>query len=118
MIDAEGAPPFEYQVDAGEIRSYETDTNAFEDLRLGDGVRIDAVLSALPTIQAAIDSGFPLKVVGDPVFYEPLAVAVDKGDSELVDKIARIVDAMLGDGTLSDLSVKWYGVDLISAKMM
>lgn len=118
VIDAEGAPPFEYQVDAGEIRSYETDTNAFEDLRLGDGVRIDAVLSALPTIQAAIDSGFPLKVVGDPVFYEPLAVAVDKGDSELVDKIARIVDAMLGDGTLSDLSVKWYGVDLTSAKMM
>ena len=118
VIDAEGAPPFEYQVDAGEIRTYETDNDAFEDLRLGDGVRIDAVLSALPTIQAAIDSGFPMKAVGEPVFYEPLAVAMDKGDGELVARIARIIDAMHGDGTLSDLSVKWYGVDLTSAKMM
>ncbi len=118
VIDAEGAPPFEFQVDAGEIRTYETDTDAFEDLRLGDGVRIDAVLSALPTIQAAIDSGLPMKVVGDPVFYEPLAVAVDKGDDELVARIASVVEAMQADGTLSDLSIKWYGVDLTSAKMM
>ena len=65
-----------------------------------------------------IDSGLPMKVVGDPVFYEPLAVAVDKGDDELVARIASVVEAMQADGTLSDLSIKWYGVDLTSAKMM
>lgn len=115
VIDAEGAPPFEYQVTAGEIRTYETDTNAFDDLRLGDGVRVDAVFSALPTIQEAIKNGYPMKVVGDPAFYEPLSVATDKGDAEFDAKIAEIVGAMHEDGTLTALSEKWYGVDLTTA---
>ena len=113
-IDAEGTPPFEYQVTAGEIKTYETDTNAYDDLRLGEGVRIDAVFSALPTIQEAIKNGYPMKVVGNPAFYEPLAVATDKGDAEFDAKIAEVVGAMHADGTLTALSNKWYGADLTS----
>lgn len=116
VIDAEGVPPFEYQVTAGEIKTYDTDTNAFDDLRLGDGVRIDAVFSALPTIQEAIKNDYPMKVVGDPAFYEPLAVATDKGDEEFDAKIAEIIAAMHEDGTLTELSNKWYGADLTSVK--
>ena len=116
VIDAEGAPPFEYSVKAGEMRTYETDTNAFDDLRIGDGKRLDAVLSAQPTIMEAIKSGYPFKIVGDPVFYEPLAVAIDKGDPEFGAKITEIVAAMRDDGTLKKLSEKWYGVDYSTAK--
>lgn len=116
VIDAGGAPDFTYDVEAGEIRSYETDTNAFDDLRLGDGARLDAILSAQPTIDEAIKNGYPFKLVGDPVFYEPLAVATDKGDPEFDAKIAEIVDAMRADGTLSELSEKWYGVDYTTVK--
>lgn len=115
-IDAEGAPPFEYQVTAGEIKTYETDTHAFDDLRLGDGTRLDAVFSALPTIQEAIKSGYPMKVVGEPAFYEPLSVATDKGDPEFDAKITQIVDDMRADGTLKKLSEKWYGVDLTTVQ--
>lgn len=116
VIDAEGAPEFSFDVEAGELRSYETDTNAFDDLRLGDGARLDAVLSAQPTIQEAMKNGYPFKLVGDPVFYEPLAVATDKGDPEFDAKIAEIVDAMRADGTLTELSEKWYGVDYTTVK--
>lgn len=116
VIDAEGAPSFDYRVTPGEIRSYETDTNALDDLRIGDGKRLDAVLSALPTIEEAIKNGYPLKVVDDPVFYEPLAVAIDKGDPELAAKITAIVTDMRADGTLTQLSNKWYGVDLTTVK--
>src|SRR5919106_6413772 len=112
VIDAEGAPPFEYQIDDANIRTYDTDLLALDDLRLGDGVRLDAVISALPTILDAIDSGYPLKVVGDSLFLEPLSVAIDKGDPEFGAKIAEIVTAMHDDGTLSELSTKWYGADL------
>lgn len=112
QIDAEGVPPFEYEVEAGEIKTYETDTHAFEDLRLGDGVRLDAVFSALPTIQEAIKSGYPMKVIGKPAFYEPLSVATDKGDPEFDAKIAEIVAAMKTDGTLKALSEKWLGADV------
>ncbi len=115
VIDAEGVPPFEYQVEAGTIRSYETDTNALDDLRLGDGVRLDAVLSALPTLQEAINSGYPLKIVGEPVFYEPLAVATDKGDEAFNSRVAEIINEMHADGTLSELSLRWYGADLTTA---
>jgi polar amino acid transport system substrate-binding protein len=115
-IDAEGVPPFDYKVEPKEVRAYDTDTNALDDLKLGDGKRLDAVMSALPTINEAIKNGYPLRVVGDPAFYEPLAVATDKGDAEFDAKIAEIVKAMHEDGTLSKLSQKWYGVDLTRAK--
>ena len=115
-IDAEGVPPFDYKVEPKEIRTYETDTNALDDLRIGDGKRLDAVMSALPTLNEAIKNGYPLRVVGDPAFYEPLAVATDKGDPEFNAKIAEVVKAMHEDGTLSKLSQKWYGVDLTRAK--
>ena len=115
-IDAEGAPPFEYEVEAGEIKTYETDTHAFEDLRLGDGTRLDAAFSALPTIQEAIKSGYPMKVIGKPAFYEPLSVATDKGDPEFDARITEIVAEMRADGTLKALSEKWYGVDLTTVE--
>lgn len=115
-IDAEGTPPFEYKVEAKEIRTYETDSDAMADLRLGDGKRLDAVMTALPTINEAIKNGYPMRVIGNPAYYEPLAVATDKGDPEFDAKIAEVVKAMHEDGTLSKLSQKWYGADLTSAK--
>lgn len=116
VIDAAGVPPFSYEVKDAQIKPYDTDTNAFDDLKLGDGVRLDAALSALPTIQEAIKSGYPLRVVGKPVFFEPLSVATDKGDPEFDAKIAEAVAAMHADGTLKTLSEKWYGVDLTSTQ--
>jgi polar amino acid transport system substrate-binding protein len=112
VIDAEGVPAFDYVIDGADIRTYDTDLLALDDLRLGDGVRLDAAFTALPTIQGAISNGYPLKVVGEPLFLEPLAIAVDKGDPELVAEIARIVEEMRADGTLEALSTKYYGVDL------
>jgi polar amino acid transport system substrate-binding protein len=112
VIDAEGAPPFDYLIDDATIQTYDTDLLALDDLRLGDGVRLDAALTALPTIMGAIDNGYPIKVVGDPVFLEPLSVAIDKGDPEFGAKLAEIVTAMGDDGTLAGLSMKWYGADL------
>jgi polar amino acid transport system substrate-binding protein len=98
------------------IKTYDTDSTALQDLSLGDGRRLDAAISAMPTIQAAIDSGAPLKIVGKPLYYEPLAVAIDKSSqldpTSLVDRISEIIDEMHEDGTLSELSKKWYGSDL------
>lgn len=110
-IDAEGVPSFEYLVTPGELRSYKDGTAALDDLRLGDGVRINAMVGSLPAILAAIESGYPVRVLGEPVFYEPLAVAIDRGDAEFNNKVAGIVRKMKEDGTLKALSQKWYGID-------
>ena len=111
VIDAEGAPPFEYDVTTDDIGSYESSTVALDDLRLGDGVRIDAALGPRPTFEAAIKEGYPVRILGEPAFYEPLSAAVDLGDQEFHDKIAEIIQSMHEDGALTELSKKWYGVD-------
>ena len=107
---------FDYVIDDADIKTYDTDTTAIRDLSLGDGVRLDAAISALPTLEQAIEGGEPIKILGDPLFYEPLAVAIDRqaplDPTSLVDEVSRIVDEMHSDGTLTELSMKWYGEDL------
>ncbi len=99
---------------------YDTDLLALQDLALGDGTRLDAVLTALPTIQNAIQNGEPFKTVGDPVYYEALAVALDRSsplDSQsLADEITRIIEEMRADGTLTRLSEQFYGVDIATKR--
>ena len=105
-----------YDPPAGiEVKPYTTDSEAVQDLALGDGVRLDAVMSAQPTIQEAMDSGVPLKYLGTPAFYEPLVFALDKGrgkSDKMVTKLDEILDEMHSDGTLTELSLTWYGIDI------
>ncbi len=105
-----------YDPPAGvEVKPYSTDQEAIQDLALGDGVRLDAVMSAQPTLQGAIEEGIPLKYVGTPAFYEPLAFALDKNrgaSDKMVAKLNEILAAMHADNTLTNLSVKWYGIDI------
>ncbi len=73
-------------------------------------------MSAVPTLQGAIDKGKPIQLLGDPVFYEPLGAAADKNASldptSLIAKVSEIIQGMHDDGTLTQLSMKWYGEDL------
>jgi polar amino acid transport system substrate-binding protein len=72
-------------------------------------------LSSGPTVDQAITEGLPLVRTGEPVFYEPLAAAVDKSGPDPTDYVAKmtdIVNQMHEDGTLTQLSQKWYGSDL------
>jgi polar amino acid transport system substrate-binding protein len=97
------------------IRPYLTDAYAFEDMKLGDGARMDAVMSAQLTIQEAIDDGYPLKFVGTPAFYEPLVFALDKAGGspdKMLPELNAIIAAMHEDGTLTELSLEWYGIDI------
>ncbi len=110
-IDAVGAPKFKYQIKKPQIKSYENSTIALDDLRLGDGVRLDGVVSSLPVFLEAIENGYPIKVLGQPIFYEPLSVTIDLGDAALNDSLKEIVTNMREDGTLTKISKKWYGVD-------
>ena len=77
---------------------------------------MDAVVSAQPTLQAAIDKGRDMVLVGEPLFYEPLSVAIDKesdlDQASLVDAVSTIVDELHSDGTLTELSMEWFGEDL------
>lgn len=116
-LDESGTPKkVESEVTDPQIKTYDTDSTALQDLALGDGRRLDAAITALPTINAAVKSGSPIKIVGKPLYYEPLAVAIDKKSQldpqSFVDRVSEIIGEMHADGTLSKLSQKWYGTDL------
>jgi polar amino acid transport system substrate-binding protein len=118
--DEEGeATKIESMVTDPSIKTYDTDSTAIQDLALGDGRRLDAVISAFPTLQAAMEADAPIKVVPPDLYYEPLSVAIDRSSqldpTSLVDRISEIIEEMHDDGTLVELSEKWYGTDLTVA---
>ena len=72
-------------------------------------------LSSSTTVDGAIAANLPVVKVGAPVYFEPLAVAVDKAgpaDTDFMPVLKSIVDAMHADGTLTQLSQKWFKADL------
>ena len=108
---------FDFVVDDATVKGYDTDTTALQDLALGDGTRLDAVITSATTAQGYADEGNPVKTVGDPLFYEPLGAAIDKSSkldpASLVEAVDGIVAEMHEDGTLSKMSKEWYdGLDL------
>jgi polar amino acid transport system substrate-binding protein len=117
LVLGAGAPKFDFVIDNPQIITFTTDTDALDNLALGDGVRCDAAMTATPTIaQYVTDSGGKVKQVGDPLYFEPLSIAFDKNDpvanATLVAAVSKIVEDMHADGTLSSLSEKWYKTDL------
>ncbi|OGO62810.1 MAG: hypothetical protein A2030_10630 [Chloroflexi bacterium RBG_19FT_COMBO_50_10] len=108
-----------YIVKDAQFVGYETDLNALQDLGLGDGVRLDAVLTAQPTGAGVIMDGMPLKQLGEPVYFEYLAGAIDKASTpdpvSFVKKVSEIIQGLNTDGTLLQLSQKYFGLDLTTA---
>ena len=78
-----------------------------------------AFLTSNTVVQAAIDGGLLIHRVGSPVFSENLAVAFDKGsdldNASAVQRVGEIIQAMHDDGTLRQLSMKWFAADLTAA---
>jgi polar amino acid transport system substrate-binding protein len=70
-------------------------------------------------VDANIAEGYPVVKLGSPVFSEDLAAALDKSSSlptaSLLAEVNKIVSALHTDGTLSDISVKWFEMDLTKA---
>lgn len=111
-IDAPGIPPIEYKLEPGEVRTFADSMLPFDDLRLGDGVRLTAVIAPEQTAQNAIKNGYPVRVIeGEYAFREPLVVIAEKVDPDWTAKVGGIIAEMKKDGTLAKLTTKWYGKD-------
>ena len=107
------------QVTGAKIVTYDTDAECAQAWQAGRK-DFDAWLTASPTVQSAIDSGIKIKFLGDPAYYEDLAVAIDKKHTKdatrLVAKLSEIINAMHSDRTLTSLSNKWFKLDLTAKK--
>jgi len=88
------------------------ETVNFQNLALGPGVRLDAIVASLATAKGGIETTKKLKIVGDPLFAEPNAVVTDRGDPEWDAEVRRVFGALKADGTLAKISSKWFGADI------
>jgi len=117
VIDVPGVDPVkpEFPFDNATAVPYDSEDTAFQDLALGSGKRLDAIVSGYLTARERVEKAEgKFKIVGDTLFAEPIWVSVDKGDPEWEAKIKEIFKEMEGDGTLTKLSEKWTGKDISS----
>ena len=95
---------------------YETDQLALRDLALGDGVKLDAVLTSWPFAEFQIKNGQPFRELGQPVFFEEAAIAIDKNSpldpKSFYQAVEQAVEGMHKDGTLNKLSKQNFGSDV------
>jgi polar amino acid transport system substrate-binding protein len=74
--------------------------------------KVDAIVTSLALAENDINKGAPLRVVRGFLFFEPIAIAVDKGDPAFAKTIGDTVRGLRADGTLTRLSEKWFGIDV------
>jgi polar amino acid transport system substrate-binding protein len=117
QLDAHSLPPFKYLDFQPKMITYKTSLLPFEDLRLGDNVRLGAIIAEQQTAESAAKQGYPIRIIpNDIAFLEPVAIVSDKGDAGFDAKVAGIIADMKSDGTLKKISEKWYGADYTEIK--
>ena len=75
--------------------------------------KCDAVVIDSATAEKYVKDNEGLKIVEDNAAFgeEQYAIAVKKGNTELLDQINGSIDKMLKDGTISELSAKYLDVE-------
>lgn len=117
-IEALGLPATSFYADPPAdvtIVPLQTDNDCFQSIQSGRD-EFSVFLTSNTVVQAAIDGDVPVYRVGSPVYSENLAVAFDKSseldNSALVARVGEIIAEMHEDGTLTELSQKWFTEDL------
>lgn len=112
-FDIEGMLPIAYKIEDPIIVTFEEhEGEAFDALAKGDGVELDALVNYLPTLMSIVKQGMPFRIIGQPLYRAPQAVAIEPGDPELAAVLKKIIDEMHADGTLTRLSMKWFDFDM------
>lgn len=91
--------------------TYENNVLALTDLNIG---RIDVVVMDEVVARYMISKSANLyKILNDSFDEEYYAIAFKKGNTELKDKVEKILADMAADGTSSEISKKWFGEDIV-----
>lgn len=105
-----------YQIQSARIVAYQNEDPAIDDLALGDGLKLDAVITVLPKAHAAIQDGKPVKLLDGGILFEYASITMDRlsnrDSARLLDQISSLIQEMHRTGKLQDLSFYYEGLDL------
>lgn len=93
-----------------ELKKYDKITEALHDLAIGrvDAVVVDELVGRYYISQKAND----YKVLDGKLNDEPVGLGFKKEDKELNAAVQKAINDLKADGTLSNISKKWFGVDI------
>ncbi|RHW35007.1 cysteine ABC transporter substrate-binding protein [Lysinibacillus yapensis] len=88
------------------LNTYDDVITTLKDLDAG---RIDATINNVYALKPIVEeNGYKVKAVGEPVKSDQAAVAVKKGNTELVEALNAALNEMKQDGTYEEIFVKWF----------
>ncbi|MDN4493582.1 transporter substrate-binding domain-containing protein [Ureibacillus aquaedulcis] len=88
------------------INTYDDVITTLKDLDAG---RIDATINNVYALKPVIEqNGYAIKAVGEPIKSDQAAVAVKKGNTELVEALNTALEEMKEDGTYEEIFMKWF----------
>lgn len=92
-----------------QVADYNT---AFMDLEMGaaDAVVMDVIVAGYQMESRGEDA--PFVILDDSISTEEYAVGFKLGNTELRDKVQAALDDMYADGTMKQISEKWFGKDI------
>ncbi len=93
-----------------EYKAYDKATEAFNDLKIGriDAVVVDELVGRYYISKVPDD----YKVLDEKLSDEPVGIGFRKEDTELKDAVQKAFNDLKADGTLSKISIKWFGTDV------
>jgi polar amino acid transport system substrate-binding protein len=93
----------------------QTDNECAQQIQAGRN-EFSAFLTSNTVVEAAIREGVDIVKVNGPVFSENLAAAFDEASTKditrLKERVGEIIQEMHDDGTLTEISMEWFGEDL------
>ncbi|KIL51000.1 transporter substrate-binding domain-containing protein [Jeotgalibacillus campisalis] len=98
-----------------DIQYYNSDVVALNDLEI-EG-RLDAVITADVVGFEAMAAGLGIKDVGDPLWIEQAAIAVNKDNPELLEAINEALAEIQEDGTYDDISTNLFDRNLLDVDL-
>ena len=94
----------------GALNEFADYNTAFMDLQQGsvDAIAMDVIVAGYQIQQRKAD----FKILDDSLSAEEYGVGFKKGNTELRDKVQAALEDMAKDGTLKEISEKWFGEDV------
>lgn len=95
-----------------EVKLYKDDTLTLWELSNGriDGVITDRIVGTMGIQEGGYDN---LKLAGDLLYKETIAVAIRKDDSSLRQAINKTISEIISDGTYEELSKKYFDINIL-----
>ena len=93
----------------GEVKSFDDVMDAVAAMKAG---QLDATVTGFPAALQVTKRNPDLRLVAEPLDAEDTAIAVRKGDADLLAAVDRVIAELKADGTLESMRKRWFKTDL------